>query len=336
MLLSMHQNTLPICIMHYHSTSMYYHHAKQYGQLAIYILMHAFRYHSHACMQVSVQSGKTGLPCVDAYSNASLSLVFSATMPAPTGTSGGNTSLLTLSSMATLVSGSYSTGSLTSWQAVDIALEKTYALMGVNISPLISLLPPLYTLQPVILAQAQSPTNRALGVAMMACESQVTSFLALGAELIISALPDLSGGVSAAVNYLSKELVTQAEQQPFPTSASLLTNIPFVTSVLMAALQSAGSSDVSQVNMTANVITSIAGTAETYRFPAVQIMQGTPTAGGLNVLSAFTAVGQIPAVQAQASAAVHMSVITGSTQYLLPFLPASLTYLLQQVSLLMA
>ena len=282
-----------------------------------------------------MQSGGNGLPCTDSFSGASLPLIFSATMPPLSVDAVGNLSL-TLSSMTTVVSGSSAQGSLASWDDVDSALVQTYALMGVDMSDMLSLLPPPCTLQPLVLAQAQSPTIRALGVAMMAVESQVTGFLALGAELLISSIPQLTGGMSAAINLLSQKLVIQAQQQPI-TSSSLLTNAPFVTSVITAAFNEAQGSSGStyQINLVSSVVASLSGPAELYRVPAVQVMRGGVPVRGLDVLSAFTTVAQMPAVQAGASAAVRQSVLSGSTQALLPYLPSGLPSQVQQVYLSM-
>ena len=270
-----------------------------------------------------MQSGSNVLPCMDSFSGSSLPLTFYAALPPVAGLEPLS---LTVSSLTTLVSGSNAPDMLTSWAAVDSTLVQTYAIFGVDMNNMLSQLPPPSTLQPLVLAQAQSPTFRALGVAMMVAESQVTGFLALGAELLLSSIPGLPGGISTAIDLLSSELVAQAQRMPTPPpTSSLLTNALFVTSVITAAFKDAGSGgSTNQINMVSAVIASLAEPGEVFRMPAVQIMQGNAPPRGLDVLSAFMAMAQMPTVQADASAAVRQSVLIGSLLPLLPFLPAEL------------
>jgi hypothetical protein len=128
--------------------------------------------------QVIVSANDTGsLPCMDAFSDTQQRIPMLASVP-DVSTLSDPSSTLTISSATTAVA-SYlmASGGQSTWASVNDLTTRLYGFLGVDYSGVLPGLPPSALIQPLQLAKDASARSRALGVALMAVEAQVSGHM---------------------------------------------------------------------------------------------------------------------------------------------------------------
>lgn len=281
-------------------------------------------------LQVTLEAGDDQQEqCGDAFDSAPSTFALSALVPPGRQPWSNGAVALTpgSSAVASYLRSSRSSIDSVDWTDVDTQLLRLYALLGTDIAPWLPSATPASVLQPLTLAQSSSFATRAMGVAILAAESQLSSYLSIGSCMLSAAAPNAT--MPDILDSLASQLLGPSAATPVQ-----LTSPVWALNALLAATGSVTSANITailpDINTTAQVLASIAGSAEAVRSTAASIMAGANPTGGLDVLASLQVLSQIPPVQEDACAAVQANIVGQAD--LTAYLPATLPIALGAVS----